>query len=88
MKYGDIKKILYMDSLIQRECTGSPDQFAKRLNLSRSALFEYLTCMRDIFMVEIVYNRYAKTYYYVGEDLCSVLGGLRCSTCKERACLQ
>ena len=38
MKYGDIKKILYMDSLIQRECTGSPDQVCQATQLGNNTL--------------------------------------------------
>lgn len=36
MKYIDLHKLLHMDSLIQRHCTGSPERFAKRIELSRS----------------------------------------------------
>ena len=84
MKYIDLKKILYMDSLIQRRCTGTPERFAQRMDLSRSAFFEYLSYMRNELMVEILYNGYNETYYYGDKDLCSVLGNIRCSACKEK----
>ncbi len=84
MKYIDLKKILYMDSLIQRKCTGSPERFAERVDLCRSALFEYLSYMRNELMLDIEYNSYSETYYYDGKDLCSVLGNIRCLSCKEK----
>lgn len=46
MKHIDLRKKLYMDSLIQRKATGSPEYFARKLDLSRSAFFEYLAYMR------------------------------------------
>ncbi|MCD7901337.1 MAG: hypothetical protein LUH22_16170 [Bacteroides sp.] len=88
MKYIDLKKILYMDSLIQRKCTGSPDRFARKIELSRSALFEYLAYMRNELMLDIVYNNYSETYSYEGKDLSSVLGNMRCIACQEKLCLE
>lgn len=42
MKRVDLKKVLRMDFMIQHRCTGSPVEFAEKLELSRSVLFEYL----------------------------------------------
>lgn len=77
-----------MDSLIQRKCTGSPERFAQKVELSRSAFFEYLAYMRNELMLEIMYNNYNETYYYESDDLCSILGNMRCSVCKEKYCLE
>ncbi len=84
MKYIDLKKILYMDTLIQRKCTGNPERFAEKIDLSRSVFFDYLSYMRNELMLDIEYNVYTETYYYNGQDLCSVLGNIRCIACKEK----
>lgn len=86
MKYIDLHKLLHMDSLIQRHCTGSPERFAKRIELSRSTFFEYLGYMRNELDLSIKYNEYNQTYYYDGKDLCSVLGGIRCTNCTKSDC--
>ncbi|WP_455643463.1 hypothetical protein [Parabacteroides sp.] len=88
MKYVDLKKFLYMDSLIQRECTGTPGKLARRLELSRATFFEYLAYLRNELMVDVRYDEYRETYYYGDNDLCSVLGNKRCSVCLEKHCLE
>ena len=54
MKNVDLQKIIYMNTLIAHRRTGTPEKFAKKLNLSRSALFEYLTFLRKDLMLEIL----------------------------------
>ena len=56
MKNVDLQKIIYMNTLIAHRRTGTPEKFAKKLNLSRSALFEYLTFLRKDLMLEILYS--------------------------------
>jgi hypothetical protein len=53
-----------MDFLITRGCTGNADEFAKRLNISRSTFFEYKACLRDDFSAEIEYFPLSNTYRY------------------------
>lgn len=84
MKYVDLKKMLYMDFLIQKERTGSPERFARKVELSRSTFFEYISYLRNELMLRICYDEYRETYYYEGEDMASALGKLRCDTCKDR----
>lgn len=84
MKYVDLKKMLYMDSLIQNERTGNPDRFARRVELSRSTFFEYIAYLRNDLMLNVCYDEYRETYYYEDENLESVLGKMRCETCKDR----
>ena len=54
MKNVDLQKIIYMNTLIAHRRTGTPEVFAQKLNLSRSALFEYLTFLRKDLMLEIL----------------------------------
>lgn len=74
MKRIDLKVILRMDFMIQHRCTGTPIQFAEKLDLSRSTLFEYLAYMRYDLGVSIPYDRYQGTYYYEDKGLYVSLG--------------
>ena len=84
MIYVDIRKLLDIDRFISRKCTGKAQEFAKKVGISRSSLFEYLEYMRQELRVEIVYNRYSETYYYDGKCLREVLGGSFCKSCPYR----
>lgn len=74
MKRIDLKKVLRMDFMIQHRCTGTPAEFAKRLKLSRSVLFEYLAYLRYDLGIDILYDKYQGTYHYEGTDLYTALG--------------
>lgn len=84
MKYVDLKKMLYIDFLIQKERTGSPERFARKLELSRSTFFEYISYLRNELMLQISYDEYRETYYYEGEGIASAFSKLHCDTCKDR----
>ena len=58
MKNVDLQKIIYMNTLIAHQRTGTPEKFAEKLNLSRSALFEYLTFLRKDLMLDIRRERF------------------------------
>ena len=62
IKYLD--RIKRMDDLIRRKATGTPDEFAERLDLSRSALMKYLKLLKEI-NAPLEYDQYRRTYYYV-----------------------
>ncbi|MCG8309773.1 MAG: helix-turn-helix domain-containing protein [Cytophagales bacterium] len=62
IKYLD--RIKKMDDLIRRKATGTPDEFAERLDLSRSALMKYLKLLKEI-KAPLEYDQYRRTYYYV-----------------------
>jgi biotin operon repressor len=55
-----------MDSLIAMRATGPPDEFALKLNLSRSTLFEMLQEMKGL-GVDIRYSQLRGSYYYADE---------------------
>jgi hypothetical protein len=50
--------------LISHGCTGNSEEFAKRLNISRSTFFEYKACLRDDFSAETEYFPLSNTYRY------------------------
>ena len=58
-----IVRLQRMDSLIAMKATGPPEQFAYKMNLSRSTLFDTLQEMKCM-GVDIRYSNFRETYYY------------------------
>jgi hypothetical protein len=63
-RYTNLRKLLYMDFLIRLHNTGSANEFAKKLGISRSTFFEYKALLRDEFDAEIKFLPYKNTYVY------------------------
>lgn len=76
MKLINLQTVIYMDYLIKHKQTGTPEQFARKLNLSRSTCFEYLAYMREELTLAIRYDKYGMSYYYEGQDLASLFNRL------------
>ncbi len=53
-----------IDSLIKKRATGSPEQMARLLGVSRSTWFNYLTVLKEDLHFPIEYDRHTRTYYY------------------------
>ena len=64
--FETIDRARRMHGLIQREATGDPQQFAKRLHLCRRQFFNVLDELRDL-GAEIRYDRARCTYFYANE---------------------
>jgi len=60
----DLVKIDRLDNLIRRKATGCPDDLAKRLEISRSTLFEINSFLRREMNAPIFYNSYNTSYEY------------------------
>jgi predicted DNA-binding transcriptional regulator YafY len=58
-----LNRLRRMDSLISRMATGTPDEFAEKMGIRRSTLFQSLNEMREI-GVDIKYSNIRQTYYY------------------------
>ena len=58
-----LQKISYLHSLIQRKGTGCQKEFAKKANMSRSMLNEYLKEMKELGF-PICYSKERSSYYY------------------------
>lgn len=56
-------RLEYLDKLIGRKSTGSPDNLARRINVSKRTIFEYIDILRSL-GAGIEYCRYRETYYY------------------------
>ena len=48
----DLVKLDRLDHLIRRASTGTPEELAKRLEMSRSSLFELITYLKEVKSVE------------------------------------
>jgi len=59
-----IERIQLLNKLIAEQRTGTPDELARRLGISRSKLYLLLEELDDI-GVEIHYSKRAETFYYV-----------------------
>ncbi|UKJ07502.1 hypothetical protein [Solitalea lacus] len=57
------KKLQSIDSLIRRKATGNQEEFALKLNMSRSMLNEYLREMKELGF-PISYCKSRNSYYY------------------------
>ena len=58
-----LDRIKKLDKLIQQGNTGAPDEFAGRLGLSRSQLYNILEELKDL-GAPIEYNRSMRSFYY------------------------
>jgi len=61
-----IERLQRMDTLIAMKATGPPEEFAYKMKLSRSTLFETLQEMKGM-GVNIRYSNIRETYYYADE---------------------
>ena len=58
-----LNRLRRMDSLISRMATGTPDEFAQKIGIKRSTLFQTLQEMREL-GVDIKYSCIRQSYYY------------------------
>lgn len=58
-----INRIKKTHLLIQQEQTGTPNDFARRLNISRSHLYNILEFLRD-FGANIKYSKKSESFFY------------------------
>ena len=61
-----IERFEKIDYLIAKKSTGSPSEFAKKLDISESTLYEYLNELK-VKGAPILYNKYKATYFYEEE---------------------
>lgn len=66
MRKDFIDRLQAIDRLIQRKATGNPREFARRLRLSRSSLYDYLTLLKN-FGAPIRYCKRRLTFFYKEE---------------------
>lgn len=60
----NINKILRIDQLIENQSTGTPDELARKVELSERAVYNYLKFMKEELNAPIVYSKAGGTYKY------------------------
>jgi hypothetical protein len=63
----DIRVVIKIHELIEVELTGSPKEFADKINVSERTIYNYLEFMKVELQAPIVYNGSKKSYCYDGE---------------------
>jgi predicted DNA-binding transcriptional regulator YafY len=58
-----LERLQRIHSLIENECTGTPYELARKLNISERSIYNLIEYLRD-FEALIAYDRSRKTYYY------------------------
>lgn len=53
-----------MDDLIRRKATGTPEEFAEKMDLSRSALLKYIKLLKEL-NAPVKYDQERRSYYYL-----------------------
>jgi biotin operon repressor len=61
--FEQIERLRRMNQLIKSERTGSPEEFARTLRISRRQLFNYLDEIKSL-GVEIGYSKASRSYYF------------------------
>ena len=62
IKYLD--RIKRMDDLIQRKTTGTPEEFAQKMGLSRIALLKYIKLLKEL-NAPVKFNHHRRSYCYL-----------------------
>jgi biotin operon repressor len=66
-----LKAIERLDQLIKLKATGSADDLATRLSVTRSTVYELIECMRNM-GADINYCKQRKSFYYESEKFLAI----------------
>jgi len=77
-----LDRISLMHKLVLRQKTGTPEEFARQLGVSRTSLYELIDELRSR-GVPIAYSKSAKTFFYRQPYDIAVTCSLRPLTCNE-----
>ena len=58
-----LERLQRIHSLIEKECTGTPYELARKMNISERSIYNLIEYLKDYDAV-IAYDRGRKTYYY------------------------
>lgn len=76
-----VERLKRMDTLIKRKATGTPEEFARKMGLSRSTLMEYIKSLKAL-NAPIVYDTMRNSYYY--DQPCRLKIGFESTTLTEQ----
>ena len=60
----DIRIIIELDNLINKEVTGSPKQLASKLSMTERTVYNYISFMKKSLNAPIVYDYQRMSYVY------------------------
>ncbi|MDR2234210.1 MAG: hypothetical protein LBE56_13945 [Tannerella sp.] len=66
-KYVDLALLDRMDFLIRLGATGSLKEFASKMKMSPTTLYEYIVFFSEVLLVPIRFNKYRNTLEYEDE---------------------
>ena len=66
-----LDKLIVLEKLIRKECTGTPKELANRLHISRSTVYEIIDELK-LRGVEIEYSRTHCTFYYKNDVMIDI----------------
>ncbi len=70
------ERLQRINNLLKAEKTGTPDEFAAQLHISRRQLYEYINFIKDL-GVEVSYSKHRKTFYLNNGHELSVHYGIK-----------
>jgi len=65
------RNLVTMEKLIRQRCTGTPDELARRLSISRTTLYEIIEELKT-YGIEVKYCRTRCSFYYNGEAFLNI----------------
>lgn len=83
MTVKTLERLQYLHSLIKKENTGTPDEIAFRMNISKRMVFNLIENLRE-FDASIIYDRHRKTYYYESEFSLQINLTITVKTCEGK----
>lgn len=60
----NIDKVKYLIHLIEKERTGSPREFAQKLNVSERTIYFHLSILKNELKAPIIFNKFRNTYQF------------------------
>jgi len=62
--FADIQKLKKMDRLIRFRATGTPDELAAKMNVSRATLFRIIARYKEEFNAPVYFDKSINSYCY------------------------
>ena len=66
-----LRTVERVDQLIRLKATGTPDELARKLGLTRSTVYEIIECMKSM-DAEIKYCKTRKSFYYETDKVLAI----------------
>lgn len=60
--FEQLERLKCIDACLTAEGTGNPDEFARKLNISRRCLYQYISFLKEL-GIEVQYSKNRRTFY-------------------------